>query len=124
MTQDRIGIPFISRDIAKELSRYGKDNLEDLRTAVISVVTGQGHGTVWDRTVQDMFYTFYVQNIFGTIYRSCNHFFYMNKVALISLLNELKLSKIYILQKNQKGNLRLFLKRFTNIHFALVSIAG
>ena len=36
MTQDRIGIPSIPRDIAKELSRYGKDSLEDLRTAVMT----------------------------------------------------------------------------------------
>ncbi len=36
LTQDRIGIPSIPRDIAKELTKYGKDTLEDLRTAVMT----------------------------------------------------------------------------------------
>jgi len=35
LTEDRIGIPFISRDIALELAKYGKNTLEDLRTAVM-----------------------------------------------------------------------------------------
>ena len=36
MMQDQIGIPSISHNITKELAKYGKDTLEDLRTAVMT----------------------------------------------------------------------------------------
>jgi hypothetical protein len=49
--------------------------IKPVQTSSVVTGQGQGHGTVRDRTVQDMFYTFYVQDIFGTIYKSRDHFF-------------------------------------------------
>ena len=51
---------------------------------------GQGHGTVRDGTVRDMFPIFYVRDIFGTIYKSGDHFLIYLVYVLNLLLYELK----------------------------------
>uniref|UniRef100_U9TRZ6 Uncharacterized protein n=1 Tax=Rhizophagus irregularis (strain DAOM 181602 / DAOM 197198 / MUCL 43194) TaxID=747089 RepID=U9TRZ6_RHIID len=38
LTEDRIGIPSISYDFVKELGKYGKNSLENLRTAVMTKI--------------------------------------------------------------------------------------